>query len=77
VAGGLTPGRRIFGQAVRKREERIGTTPLRTRARAVFGIHSTDILLSSETARQLLSRPQNRELLQAGRILIIIDPPER
>lgn len=64
-------------EELRKREERIGLNPLRTRARAVFGIHATDLLLSSEAARQLLSRPQNRELLMQGRILIIIDPPER
>lgn len=64
-------------EELRKREERIGLNPLRTRARAVFGIHATDLLLSGEAARQLLSRPQNRELLVQGRILIILDPPER
>jgi hypothetical protein len=58
-------------------QDRIGTTPLRTMARGVFGRNATDILLSTEVARQLLSREQNRELLRDGKILIIIDPPER
>jgi hypothetical protein len=58
-------------------QDRIGTTPLRTMARGVFGRNATDILLSPEVARQLLSRQHNRDLLRDGRILIIIDPPER
>ena len=57
--------------------ERIGDLPLRTKARAVFGRNATDLLLSAEVARQLLSRRQNRELLRDGRILIILDPGER
>jgi hypothetical protein len=63
--------------ALQARRDRIGDLPLRTRARGVFGRNATDILLSGETARQLLSRPQNRELLREGKILIILDPPER
>jgi hypothetical protein len=53
--------------------ERVGLQPLRTMARGVFGRNATDILLSVEAARQLLSREPNRELLQEGRILIILD----
>ena len=56
-------------------EERVGLLPLLTMARGVFGRNATDILLSAEAARQLLSREQNRELLQEGRILIILDRP--
>jgi len=58
-------------------EDRVGPTPLRTRARGVFGRNATDLLLSTEAARQLLSRAHNRDLLRDGRILIILDPPER
>ena len=54
-------------------EERVGVLPLRTMARGVFGRNATDILLSADAARQLLSREQNRALLREGRILIILD----
>jgi hypothetical protein len=57
--------------------DRIGPTPLLTKARGVFGRNATDLLLSGEVARQLLSRQHNRELLRDGKILIILDPPER
>lgn len=57
--------------------DRVGDLPLRTMARGVFGRNATDILLSAEVARQLLTRQHNRDLLREGRILIIIDPPER
>jgi hypothetical protein len=57
--------------------ERIGDLPLRTMARGVFGRSATDLLLPREAARQLLSREGNRQLLREGRILIILDRPER
>jgi hypothetical protein len=57
--------------------DRIGPTPLFTKARGLFGRNGTDLLLSNEVARQLLSRQHNRELLRDGRILIILDAPER
>jgi hypothetical protein len=34
-------------------------------------------MLSTEVARQLLTRQHNRDLLREGKILILIDPPER
>jgi hypothetical protein len=64
-------------QVLKGFEQRIGPLPLLTKARGVFGRNATDLLLSVETARQLLSRAPNRELLQQGRILIILDPPPR
>ncbi len=57
--------------------ERVGDLPLRTMARGVFGRNATDLLLPEEAARQLLSREANRQLLREGRILIILDLPER
>jgi hypothetical protein len=74
VAGYAYSGEEAALEAFR---DRIGELPLRTMARGVFGRNATDLLLSSEAARQLLSRQHNRELLRDGRILIIIDPPER
>jgi hypothetical protein len=62
---------------LRANEERVGTLPLRTMARGVYGRNATDILLANEVARQLLSREQNREMLRQGRILIILSAPER
>ncbi len=58
-------------------QDRIGPLPLRTMARGVFGRNATDILLSAEVARQLLTRQHNRDLLREGKILIILDPPQR
>jgi hypothetical protein len=74
VAGYAYSGEEEDLQAFR---ERIGDLPLRTKARGVFGRNATDLLLSAEVARQLLSRQPNRELLREGRILIILDPPKR
>ncbi len=56
--------------------ERVRTAPLRTVARGVFGIHSTDIILADDAARKLLVREANKTILGQGRILIIIDKPE-
>lgn len=56
--------------------ERIRTTPLRTAARGVFGINSTDIILPGDAVRRLLTREANQTMLRQGRILIIVDAPE-
>ena len=53
--------------------ERVGSDPLRVMARAVFGIASTDVVIPTKTARSLLVREGNRELLRAGRIVLIVD----
>ncbi|HOV37141.1 MAG TPA: hypothetical protein PLG79_00330 [Spirochaetales bacterium] len=53
--------------------ERIGNTPLRVFATGLFGKYPTDILLATEDAYKILSRPENRMLLAEGRILIITD----
>jgi hypothetical protein len=55
--------------------ERVGANPLRTVARGVFGVGNTDIVISREMARLLLSREENRVLLREGRILVILDAP--
>jgi len=56
--------------------ERIGAVPLRTVARGVFGINSTDLLLPSEAVRRLLVREANQSMLRQGRVLIVIDSEE-
>jgi hypothetical protein len=50
---------------------RIGLAPLRVAARAVFGTHATDLVISDEAVKQLLSSSENIALLQQGRIAII------
>ena len=51
--------------------DRAGLYPFYTTAVAVFGINETDILISDEAARKLLSREENRRLIREGRIIII------
>jgi hypothetical protein len=52
---------------------RIGGNPYRIMARQVYGVHPTDIVIGAEDADRLLSTRHNRELLQNGRILVILD----
>ena len=52
---------------------RAGQLPLRLVARGVFGDKSTDIVIPSDGARQLLTLAENRELLRDGRIVIVYD----
>jgi hypothetical protein len=56
--------------------ERIGAVPLRTVARGVFGINSTDLLLPSDAVGRLLVREANQKMLRQGRVLIVIDSEE-
>ncbi len=50
---------------------RAGVLPLRLAARAVFGDKSTDIVISTDGARQILALPDNISLLQQGRVVIV------
>jgi hypothetical protein len=52
---------------------RAGALPLRLVARGVFGDNATDIVIPTEGALQLLTLPQNRQLLRDGKIVIIYD----
>ncbi len=52
---------------------RIGDDPMRIDARAFFGTQATDILISHEDAMKILALPENRALLAAGRVLVIMD----
>ena len=53
--------------------QRIGMFPLRVMARAVYGANNTDVVISLDAGRKLLSREKNINLLRHGRILIILD----
>jgi hypothetical protein len=50
---------------------RTGRHPLRIVARAVFGINKTDLVIASQTVRQLLTVSENIDIFREGRILVI------
>ena len=52
---------------------RVGNVPLRLAARGVSGDNNTDIVVSTDGARQLLALPENIALLREGRIVIVYD----
>ncbi|MFW5747468.1 MAG: hypothetical protein ACOCX6_01600 [bacterium] len=55
--------------------ERIGRSPLRILARGIFGINYTDLIIPVEAANRILYDPNNRRLLEEGRVLIVCDLP--
>jgi hypothetical protein len=52
---------------------RVGTLPLRLAARGVYGDAGTDIVISTDGARQLLALSENIALLKEGRIVIVYE----
>jgi hypothetical protein len=52
---------------------RVGNLPLRLAARRVFGDKDTDVVISVDGARQILSLPENIALLREGKIMIVYD----
>ena len=50
---------------------RVGNYPFYTMAVGLFGIHNTDLILSTEASRKLLAREETRRLLREGRIIVI------
>ncbi len=52
---------------------RVGALPLRLAARGVRGEASTDIIISTDGAHQLLALPENIELLRQGKICIVYE----
>lgn len=51
--------------------KRAGAQPMYASARAVFGTYHTDLVISSLSVRQLLSVPENLEILRQGRVIVI------
>ena len=54
-------------------QDRIGNDPLRIRARKVYGINRTDPIISRNDALKILSIPENIQLLNEGRVVILLD----
>jgi hypothetical protein len=52
---------------------RVGSFPLTLMAKAIFGTNSTDIIIPSEAAAEILSLEENRRLLSQAKIVIIYD----
>ena len=52
---------------------RIGQNPLKVKAREIFGVNNTDLIISSRDADKILSRQNNINLILQGKILIIYD----
>lgn len=52
---------------------RVGNTPLLLYARGVTSEQGTDIIISNDDARRLLTREHNRNLLRNGKVLVILD----
>jgi hypothetical protein len=57
--------------------DRVGDDPLRIDAKAFFGSLRTDLVIGSEEAGRILALAENRALLSAGRIVVLIDQPTR
>ena len=53
--------------------KRIGAFPLKMMARGVFGKYATDIIVSRQSARQILALKENIETLKKCRVVIVID----
>ncbi|MCK5200842.1 MAG: hypothetical protein KAR21_20950, partial [Spirochaetales bacterium] len=53
--------------------ERTGLNPLKLKARGIFGINNTDLIISTRDADKILSRQNNIDLILQGKILIIYD----
>jgi hypothetical protein len=51
----------------------VGERPLRIFARGVFGVNPTDPIIDREDALLIISREENRRLLQEGKVLIILN----
>lgn len=52
---------------------RAGGDPLRIMATRLFGSLRTDIIISSSDALKILGSPDNRALIQSGRVVFVID----
>lgn len=52
---------------------RVGSDPLRIKARKVYGHLRTDPVISREDALKILSVPENLKLLQEGKIVILLN----
>jgi outer membrane protein OmpA-like peptidoglycan-associated protein len=56
--------------------DRIGKDPLRITARKIYGKNRTDPVIARNDAIRILSLPENRALLESGRVVILLDRDE-
>lgn len=54
-------------------EGRVGSSPLKIVAQAYFGTNRTDLIISRDDALKILASPENRALIEEGRVLLIVD----
>jgi outer membrane protein OmpA-like peptidoglycan-associated protein len=54
-------------------QKRVGVRPLRITARKIFGVYRTDPVIARTDALKILASAENRKLLEAGRIVILLD----
>jgi len=54
-------------------DARVGETPIRIMAKALFGTARTDLVISRDDALKILALSENRALLTEGRIYIVAD----
>ena len=52
---------------------RLGESPLMIDATALFGTDRTDLIIPADEAMKILASPENRALLAAGKVVIVID----
>lgn len=55
--------------------DRIGTYPLVTMAREIFGTNRCDVIIPTDVGLKLLADERNRRLITQGRVVIICDFP--
>ncbi len=55
-------------------EARVGDEPLLIRATGLFGSYRTDLIIGDEDAARILARPENRQLIAEGRVIVVVDP---
>ncbi len=65
-----------YSMNIGEMSERVGVYPLRTMARGIYGKNKTDLILSDDAVRRITSSSHNRELLQQGRVVIVLPPRE-
>ena len=52
---------------------RVGNSPIKIKARGIFGINNTDLIISTRDSEKILSKTENLELIKQGKILIIYE----
>lgn len=62
-----------YSDEISNYEDRIGNDPLYIKAKQVFGRNRTDPVIKHKDALKILSVPENIQLLQQGKVVILLD----